>query len=75
MVRPRSAPRPPIARGLPIGAYGDDELDLLAQWIVSDGRPREAEELETELRAELGISKRGKRVDAVLSAVARRALS
>ena len=75
VLRPRSAPRPPIARGLPIGAYGDDELDLLAHWIVSDGRPREEEELETELRAELGITKRGKRVDAVLSAVARRALS
>jgi len=71
----RTAPRPPIARGLPIGAYGDDELDLLAHWIVSDGQPRDEESLEAELRAELAITKRGKRVDAVLAAVARRALA
>jgi len=72
---PRTSPRPPLARGLPIAAYGDDELDLLAHWIVSDGAARDEESLEADLRAELGITKRGKRVDAVLSAVARRALT
>ncbi len=72
---PRTSPRPPLARGLPIAAYGDDELDLLAHWLVSDGLGRDEESLEADLRTELGITKRGKRVDAVLSAVARRALS
>jgi len=71
---PRSRPRPPLARGLPIAAYGDDELDALAGWVVSDGQPRDAESLADELRAELGITKRGNRVDSVLATVARRAL-
>ena len=70
----RTAPRPPLARGLPIGAYGDDELDMLAVWVLSDGVARDVSALAEELRAELGITKRGKRVDSVLSAVARRAL-
>lgn len=66
-------PRPPLARGLPIGAYGEDELDALAAWILADGQPRDPEALAAELRAELGITKRGTRVDTVLAAVARRA--
>ena len=73
-LRARRGPRPPLARGLPIAAYGEDELEMLARWILADGVERDEQSLAEELRTELGLKKRGARVDAVLSAVARRTL-
>lgn len=66
-------PRPPIEVGMSIGDYSDDQLDELASWIVSDGLPRDVDEVVSIMRTELGIRRRGARIDAALSAAARRA--
>ena len=68
-------PRPPVAAGLPIGAYGDDELDDLVAWIVTDGIARDADQLARALRAELGITRRGARVDVAVAGAVRRILA
>ena len=36
--------RPAIARGLPLAAYSDDQLDEVALWVASDGVERGEEE-------------------------------
>ncbi|TDE94100.1 hypothetical protein EXU48_11680 [Occultella glacieicola] len=64
--------RPDVPPGQPLSRYGDDELDALVGWLASDGEPRSSEALREELRAELGIAKRGTHVDAVLGAAVRR---
>ena len=66
------AARPPIAQGLPIQAYSDDELDDLVAWIRSDGVARSEEEELTELRETLALTRRGTGVDAVLGNAVRR---
>lgn len=71
-VAPARGPRPDIEAGLPIGTYTDDQLDDLAAWIVSDGVPRGDVELATALRAELGVTRRGSRVDRAVDAAIRR---
>lgn len=68
----RARPRPPVERGLPISAYGDDQLDDLLQWLVSDGVERGGDELAAALREELGLTRRGSRIDAVIGAAVRR---
>ncbi|VEG74247.1 Uncharacterised protein [Actinomyces slackii] len=66
-------PRPPIAQGLPLQAYSDDQLDELVAWIRSDGLVRqESEEIE-ELRSTLALRRRGAGIDAVLANAVRRA--
>ncbi|WP_149202369.1 hypothetical protein [Actinotalea subterranea] len=71
---PTPAPaRPPVERGLPIGAYSDDQLDDLVAWLRADGVERTEDELAAALRAELGIVRRGSRVDAVVKGAVRRA--
>lgn len=65
-------PRPAIARGLPLSAYGDDQLDEVAMWIRSDGMERSLSERVEELRSALGIVRRGAQTDAVLANVIRR---
>ncbi|MCL3861250.1 hypothetical protein [Actinotalea sp. K2] len=70
---PGRGPRPPVEAGLPIGAYSDDQLDDLIAWITSDGVRRDADRLAADLRAELGITRRGSRVDATVRAAVRRA--
>ena len=66
-------PRPDVRPGLPISAYSDDQLDDLVAWLVSDGSERTPDELAAALRAELGITRRGARVDSVVSAAVSRA--
>lgn len=66
--------RPPVEAGLPISAYSDDQLDDLALWLASDGVERDAVELAAALRSELGIVRRGARVDTAIDGAARRAL-
>lgn len=70
--RPRG-PRPDVEPGLPIAAYTDDQLDDLVAWIASDGVPRDDAELAAALRAELGVRRRGARIDAAVDAAVRRA--
>lgn len=65
-------PRPDVRPGQPLSRYGDDDFDALVAWIAADGTPRTVTELRDELRAELGIARRGTHVDAVLGAAARR---
>ncbi|MDN6794801.1 MAG: hypothetical protein L0L69_07075 [Propionibacterium sp.] len=65
-------PRPAIARGLPLAAYGDDQLDELAEWVRSDGAERDEEQMVEELRDALGLTRRGAQSDAVLHNVVRR---
>ncbi|WP_263117804.1 hypothetical protein [Cellulomonas fimi] len=67
-------PRPDVRPGLPISAYSDDQLDELVGWMLADGNERTASQLAAELRLELGITRRGSRVDSVVSAAVRRAL-
>jgi hypothetical protein len=75
MLPVRSAPRPDVPAGLPITAYGDDQLDELATWILSDGVPRDERQLDEALRAELGLTRRGVRVDSAVAGAVRRALA
>lgn len=67
-------PRPDVRAGLPFGAYADDDLDALAEWIESDGIARDELELAAVLRSELGIERRSAHVDLVLARVAARRL-
>ncbi|GAA2516875.1 hypothetical protein [Rarobacter incanus] len=66
---------PNIRRGLPVSAYTDDELDDLVRWLGLDGAVRTLEQWLTELRRELGITKRSVRVDASLTAAVRRVVT
>lgn len=66
-------PRPDVRPGLPISTYSDDQLDDLVAWLVSDGTPRTPDELAAAVRAELGLTRRGTRVDAVVGAAVHRA--
>lgn len=65
-------PRPAIAKGLPLAAYSDDQLDEMAAWVRSDGIERTDLETAEELRDALGITRRGFQSDAVLGNVVRR---
>ena len=65
-------PRPAIAKGLPLAAYSDDQLDEMATWVRSDGVERTDLETAEELRVALGITRRGFQSDAVLGNVVRR---
>ena len=58
--------RPPIAQGLPLQAYSDDQLDDLVSWIRSDGIERSEDEEVEQLRETLALKRRGTTVDAVL---------
>lgn len=66
-------PRPDVRPGLPISAYSDDQLDDLVAWLVSDGTERTPEDLAAALRLELGITRRGARVDSVVAGAVHRA--
>ncbi|WP_082812777.1 hypothetical protein [Cellulomonas timonensis] len=68
----RAQPRPPVRSGLPISAYSDDEIGEVVAWLVSDGAQRSREDLASEVRDELGITRRSSRVDAVIAAAVRR---
>ena len=64
--------RPPIAKGLPLAAYADDQLDELAEWVRSDGIARSEDAMVTEMREALGLTRRGAQSEAVLRNVVRR---
>lgn len=65
-------PRPDVPFGLPINAYGDNQLDELVAWICTDGEERDEEELSALVREELGIRRRSHRVDTAISNAIRR---
>ena len=64
--------RPAIARGLPLAAYSDEQVDEVARWVASDGVERSEEEAVDELWRALGLTRRGAQTDAVLRHVIRR---
>jgi hypothetical protein len=67
--------RPDVRRGLPIGAYSDDQLDELVAWLQSDEQERTREQLAAALRDELGITRRSYRIDTAVRSAISRALS
>lgn len=71
-VPPVRGPRPAVERGL--RAYTDDQLDELVAWIRADGVERDEAGLAAALREELGITRRGARIDTAVEAAVRRAL-
>jgi len=67
--------RPDVRRGLPIGAYSDDQLDELVTWLRSDGQERSRDQLAAALRDELGITRRSYRVDTAIRGAVSRGLA
>ena len=65
-VKPTRGARPPVPPGKPITEYQRFELVALARWIMSDTALRTDEELQRELRQELGFKRRGSRIDSAL---------
>lgn len=63
--------RPAIAPGLPLAAYGDDQLDEMAHWVLSSADLSDKEAVE-ELRLALELGRHGPQIDAVLSNVIKR---
>lgn len=71
---PRTTPRPPVMRGLKISEYGDNELDALSLWLHRTQGISDEAELVDALRKDLGLKRRGARVDTALGNAAKRAL-
>ena len=65
----RKGPRPNVRRRDKIDEYSDREIESLIDWIDSDGRLRDHDELKRLLVHELGFARRGKRIDERLSAI------
>jgi very-short-patch-repair endonuclease len=63
---PKRAPRPMVARGLPISEYSEGQLRSLARWIRTDGVLRTDEELVEALMDDLRFDRRGRRIEAAL---------
>ncbi|WIK88209.1 hypothetical protein CYK25_008450 [Varibaculum cambriense] len=68
----RSVKRPAISRGLPLTAYGDDQLDDLLAWIRSDDKTRSVDEEVELLFNELGLQRRDGQVETILKNVVTR---
>lgn len=68
----RKLTRPPLASGLPLTAYSDDQFDDLLLWLRSDGIFRDEEEEITALMDELALERRGAQASAILRNVVRR---
>jgi very-short-patch-repair endonuclease len=60
--------RPPIARSDSILGFSESELVALIEWIGSDGTLRTDEEIMNELIPELGLKRRGSRIEATIKA-------
>ncbi len=66
------AGRPLIAAGLPLAAYGDDQLDAVAQWVISVTEDLTEDQMVEGMREFLGLLRPGAQSDAVLRNVVRR---
>lgn len=64
--------RPPVARGLPLAAYGDDQLDEVALWVWRSHPDFDEDQVAEAIRQTLDITRRGAQSDAVLRNVVRR---
>ncbi len=72
VVTPGRPHRPEVEPGLPIAAYTDDQLDDLVAWLATERIPRNDDQMAAALRAELGVERRGARIDAAVDAAVRR---
>lgn len=61
-----------VARGLPLAAYSDDQLDDVARWVRSDGKRRTTAQMVEELTSAIGLTRRGAPITAVLTNVVMR---
>lgn len=68
----RELDRPPIARGLPLAAYGDDQIDDVLAWIRSDHYQRSEDQEVELLRDELGLREGNSQVNLILRNAVRR---
>lgn len=64
--------RPDVSRGLAVTSYSASDIDKLTRWLLADGTQWDEKRLLQGLRHELGITRRGARVDAILRASVRR---
>ncbi|MFW5415597.1 AAA family ATPase [Nocardiopsis sp. CNT-189] len=62
-------PRPEVAPGLGIGAYGEQELIALCLWLLEDGLQLSRDERIKQAMTELGFRKRGRKIVARLQHV------
>jgi hypothetical protein len=73
--RPRvRGPFPDVAPGRPVTDYGDDELEAVATWVLSDGAGRTPDELASAMREALHLPRRGLQVEVAVGGAARRVL-
>jgi hypothetical protein len=73
--RPRlRGPFPQVAPGRPVTEYGDDELEAVATWVLTDGVARTPDELATTVREALHLPRRGLQVEVAVGGAARRVL-
>jgi hypothetical protein len=73
--RPRvRGPFPQVQPGRPVTLYADAELEAVANWVLSDGVQRSAEELAALVREALHLPRRGMHVEATVGGAARRVL-
>lgn len=70
----RQGPRPDVRPGLPMAVYTDDQVDAIAAWLASDGVARTLEELEDEVKRDLGLTRRSRRSESMVRAASERAL-
>lgn len=68
----RRGERPRVPMGQPIDSYTAEQLDQVVAWICSDTLLRTREEITSLARQQLGLTRRGARVDAVLGAAVER---
>jgi hypothetical protein len=68
VVAQRRGPRPRVPTGRPVEDYREDELDEVVAWICSDTLLRTREQLAALVRQQLGLVRRGSRVDAAVGA-------
>ena len=65
---------PQVQPGRPVTLYADEELEAVANWVLSDGVTRSAEELAALVREALHLPRRGMHVEATVGGAARRVL-
>ncbi len=61
-------PRPRVPTGLPIDSYTERDLDAVVSWICSDTLLRTHDEVAALTRQQLGLTRRGSRIDAAVDA-------
>jgi very-short-patch-repair endonuclease len=61
-----------VPTGLHIDEYSDHDLDVTADWVMSDGLPRTSQELFNEVKEALGFQRNGRKIVERIEAAVRR---